>query len=98
MFSRLFTSMLIHMNCLKMLIRSQIHLPSFLSRKKLLHKDMTEELRDLNDPILSFSRFCRLWKNEFGFVVIPPVRLCFYSYHSYYFYDVIRHFFKPNLW
>ena len=56
----------------KMPQRNQIHLPSFLNKYGVYSK-FKEEMVKLKDAPLSYSRFCRMWRSEFTYVVIPPV-------------------------
>ena len=56
----------------KMPQRNQIHLPSYLTKNRL-HKAMTTDFQVQGDSALGYSRFCRLWKQEFSNVVIPQV-------------------------
>ena len=70
----------------KLPLKSQIALASFLTKKKV-YQLMQEELSNTNDEILSYSRFCRLWKEEYSFVIIPPV--FFFIYYSEHF-QIVR--------
>ena len=53
--------------------KNEIHLPSFLTKKRL-YQVMCEDMKEKsNNEFLSKTAFQRLWKDEFKHVVIPPV-------------------------
>ena len=54
----------------------QIHLKSWLDRKKLYAAFVSDHGTDC----LHYSRFTSLWNDEFPHVVIPPVRVIRYLY------------------
>lgn len=58
----------------KLPLRSQIALPSYLTKLKV-YEAMKADVSNVNNPVLSYSKFCKLWKEEFSFVIIPPVRI-----------------------
>ena len=58
----------------KMPMRMQILLPSFLT-KTFIYDFFKSDPRHESDPLISYSGFCKLWKQEFSYVTIPAVSM-----------------------
>ena len=63
----------------KMPTRKQILLPSFLT-KTFIYDFFKSDTRHESDPRLSYSGFCKLWKQEFSYVTIPAVSIAIYYF------------------
>ena len=62
----------------KMPHKSEVHLPSFLTKQRL-YKAMVDGINAYSNILLSRTSFLRLWKEEFDHVVIPPVKIIGYN-------------------